>query len=327
MNNPVFSIITATYKRPKLLERAIRSVIAQTFCNYEHIIIDDANEAVTENLVRDFKDPRIVFLKHKKQQGAGASYNTGIKFSRGKFIIVLGDDDELFPPFLEKMQEQFSNGNENIDFIWTGIVRVKDMHLGGEEALMTQTWPARFKNKEKGLAAATSIGNGFGLCVKRECIEAIGLYDENLKFGQDTEFLFRLAKKFEFRTIPEVLVKIHNNNNYHQLTNSQNNIVRLKLYKKILWNHKDFLALHPWVYCIHYQRVVDLSYKLGLRIKGRKALMSIIEKKPLKLINYADLLFYELVGKNTMTVYSQSLTKKILHSLKIYRRHETFIFL
>ena len=158
------------------------------------------------------------------------------------------------------MYERFSRENENTGFIWTGITRVKDTDAG-EKLLYSQTWPAQFQTKEQGIVEATSIGNGFGVCVKRECIETIGLYDESLLYGQDTEFLFRLVKHFEFGTIPEILVKIHHHNNL-QLTDTRNTLVRLELRKKILHTHKDLLAVYPRAYYVHYQRVVEWSYFL-----------------------------------------------------------------
>ena len=88
MSTPVFSIITPTFRRPLLLKRNILSVKNQTFENYEHIIIDDANDSETASIINEFEDKRIIFHQHETPKGAAGSYNTGIKLSRGQVHII-----------------------------------------------------------------------------------------------------------------------------------------------------------------------------------------------------------------------------------------------
>jgi glycosyltransferase involved in cell wall biosynthesis len=311
---PVFSIITPTCRRPLLLQRTISSVISQTFKDYEHIIIDDANDEETEQFVKSLKDERIIFQQHITPKGAGGSYNTGIKISHGRFILFLDDDDEYVSTFLEKMYNHFSQSNLNLGFVWTGISRIRDTDTG-EEVLKSQIWPLRFSTREEGLVKATSIGNGFGVCVKRECIDKIGLYDESLIFGQDTDFLFRLAENCEFETIPEPLVKIHQHSNL-QLTDNKNNILRLEFRKKILNKHIDLLKLFPELYYVHYKVVVNLCYSLKLRQKGRETMYLIIKNTSFRMLNFIDLFFLELTGKDTITYYKGSKLQNLMHFLK-----------
>ena len=315
MNHPVFSIITPTFKRLSLLKRNILSVRNQTFENYEHIIIDDANDPETDRLVNIFSDDRIVLLHHEFSKGAGASYNTGIKASRGQFIVFLDDDDEYMPCFLRKMYQKFSNAKHNVGFILPGVSKIKDAH-SGEELLSSIVLPSQFSTREEELIAATSIGNGYGVCIKRTCFDSIGMYDESLAFGQDTEFLFRLARNFECETIPEILVKIH----FHempQLTDNVNNIKRLEIRERILEKNLDLLIQFPKLYYIHYQVVADLCYKLKLKKKGRKTMFSIIKHSPFKVLNFTDIVSFELFSKNTMEAYSSSAIRKVIHSLKL----------
>jgi glycosyltransferase involved in cell wall biosynthesis len=313
-NLPVFSIITPTYRRPILLKRAIISVINQTFGNYEHIIIDDGNDFETELLVKGFGDKRIIFHQHQSPRGAAGGYNTGIKLSNGEFILFLDDDDEYLSTFLEKMNNHFSHSNPNVGFVWTGISRIRDTD-SGEILIDSKVWPSRFSTKELGLVEATAIGNNVGVCVRKSCIDAIGLYDESIIMGHDTEFLFRLAKNFDFETIPEILVKIH----FHglsQLTNEKNNLARLELREKILEKHQDMLKEFPKLYSVHYKVVVSLCYNLKLKQKGRKTLLSIIKNTPFNILSFTDLLTYELSGKDTVGFYYESRLRKFVHLLK-----------
>lgn len=314
INIPVFSIITPTFRRPLLLKRNINSVKRQTFHDYEHIIVDDASDPETENMVKNFEDERIIFYKHSETAGAAAGYNSGIKISKGRFILFLDDDDEYLPSFLEKIYNHFSQADKKVGFIWTGISRIKDTD-NGESPLYSIVWPTRFTSKEQSLIASTSIGNGYGVCIRKECIDTIGLYDESLITGQDTDFLFRLARCFDFETIPEVLVKIHQHS-YSQLSDRKNDLVRLELREKILKRNLDLLTVFPKLYNVHYNAVARLCYNLNLKQKGRKTMFSIIKINPLNILNYTDLLFYELIGKDTVTLYRNSLLGKLIRAMK-----------
>jgi glycosyltransferase involved in cell wall biosynthesis len=314
INQPVFSIITPTYRRPLLLKRAIISVINQTLGDYEHIIIDDGNDPETELIVMGFGDKRIIFRQHLSPRGAAGSYNSGIKLSRGRFILFLDDDDEYLPTFLQRMYDHISNTDPKIGFVWTGIIRVEDTN-DGEKILSSKIWPPRFLKKELGLVEATSIGNGFGVCVKKECIDIIGLYDESLIMGHDTEFLFRLAGKFDFETIPEVLVKLHQHSS-SRLTHERNNFVRLILREQILNRHQELLKAFPKLYNVHYRVIAWLCYNLKMRQKGRKTLLSIIKNTPFNILNFTDILTYELAGKDTISFYYDSRLRKLVRLFK-----------
>ena len=191
---------------------------------------------------------------------------------------------------------------------------IKDT-VSGEEILYSKTWPTHFQTKELGLVAATSIGNGFGVCIRKKCIDIIGFYDELLIMGQDTDFLFRLVRNFDFETIPEVLVKIHKHGP-SQLTNERNNLIRFELREKILERHIDLLKLYPKLYYIHYKHIADLCYNLKLKQKGRKTMFSIIKNSSFRFLNYTDLLSYELTGKDTIDFYIGSRLRKLIHFIK-----------
>jgi glycosyltransferase involved in cell wall biosynthesis len=294
MKVPEFSIITPTKHRPELLRRAINSVLSQSFVNFEQIIIDDANDPDTERIVVGFKDERIKYVSHEKPSGAGAAYNTGMSYAKGRFINFLDDDDEYLPEILQKIHDSFENSSGNPGFIWTGITRVRDAE-NGEEHIITQVWPAEFSTKEDGLTISTAIGNGYGFSIKRECIDEIGEYDQTLTTGQDTDFLIRLSKIFEFRTIPEVMVKIHHHGKT-QLTDLSRTELRWKCYGQIMERHFDFLARYFKVIHIHSLAYLMLCYQVNRKNAGRKFMWKIIKKYPFKKLLYQDFLSYEFYG-------------------------------
>jgi glycosyltransferase involved in cell wall biosynthesis len=298
---PVFSIITPTCNRPIMLRRNILSVKNQTFESYEHIIVDDANDPGTEKIIEDLDNSNIILLKHEKSKGAAGSYNTGIKASKGKFILFLDDDDEYMPCTLKKLNDRFVQTGSDLGFIWTGIARIKDSE-SGEKLLSSFVWPSQFSDKEEGLIAATSIGNGFGVCVRKECLDKVGLYDESLTVGEDTDLLIRLAQQYKFGTVPEVLVKIHQHDN-KQLTSDNNFQIRVKGKELVINRYHSFFEQYPRLFYTHYRSYAEFCYKYGLRKQGRKALLSVIKRSPVRLLNYTDLISFELTGKDSLNNY------------------------
>ena len=295
-NNPVFSIITPTCLRPKLLKRAIESVKAQTFTNYEHIIVDDANDAETAAVIAGFEDNRIKYFFHEKRIGAGGAYNTGLRHAKGKFINFLDDDDEYLSEILAKTYKIFLEGSSKLGFLWTGITKVKDTDIG-EETLSTQIWPAKFPTKVSGILVSTGIGNGYGLSLKKSVADEIGFYDESLKVAVDTDFMIRLTKVYDFETIPEVMVKIHVHGN-SQLTNKENNEERQNCSARIIARHFDFLSEHWELLYIHNNVHVNLCYLVKKKKDGRRALWKLFKTDPLRSIVWMDLLCYEFFGKD-----------------------------
>lgn len=310
---PLFSIITPTFRRPELLKRNIKSVREQTFKNYEHIIVDDGNDSATAELIRELSDDKITFIRHETSKGAAGSYNTGIQRSRGQLILFLDDDDEYMPSFLEKMHSAFSTAGKDTGFIWSGIARIKD-EPGAEKLICNLVWPEVFKAEDRGFAAATSISNGFGVCVRRECIEAIGMYDEKMEVGEDTDFMFRLAQKYNYRTIPEVLVRVHQHN-LHQLTSAGNSQARIKGKELILDRYKDVLLQRPVSFSAHYYGYAALCYSSGEKAKGRKAMFAIIKMKPFRLLTYADLISLELFEATIGNTAAGKMLKRTIRKL------------
>lgn len=309
-NTPIFSIITPTNNRLEFLRRNIRSVINQSFGNYEHIIIDDSGCDSSANIVLEFCDNRIIYVKHDRCRGAAAAYNTGIKKSKGQYITFLDDDDEYFPDFLQEVCNFFTEDNNETGFIWTGICRTKDSGKGNITT-NTLSWPEQFLNEESGLIAATSIGNGFGVCIKKECIDTIGLFDENLRMSSDTEYLFRLAENFSFKVLSKTLVKIHKHNR-SQLTDSENDIERIRCYEIIMERNRNILDKYPSLLSEHFNSLAGLCYRSGNKKKGRTLIFSIIKRNPFRWKIYPDLFSYEITGRNfTATAFGRTLKKLV----------------
>ena len=103
--SPTVSVVIPTYNREHLVMRAIRSVVSQTFKDWELLVVDDGSKDNTEDAVQSFGDPRIRFIKHEINKGECATRNTGIVAATGGYLAFLDSDDEWLPEKLEKQVE------------------------------------------------------------------------------------------------------------------------------------------------------------------------------------------------------------------------------
>jgi len=293
---PFFSVITPTFDRPELLKRAIQSLLSQSFRNFEYIIIDDGNNPGTPDAVKSFHDQRIVYFKHPYNKGTAAACNTGIKLAKGEFVCILGDDDEYLSGILQKFYDLFQQAGKEVDYVWTGVVRVRDTEKG-DVIWRKAVWPEKFEDPEEGLEVASGIGSSFGLCIRRVCFDKIGLFDESFKVSEDTEFMIRLARNFEFRTIPEVLVKIHAHDGPQQVK-KRFTLENWMDYKKTIQLHSDFIFKHKNVMHAHAKAYAMICYRVQKRNTGRKMYFQLIRRYPFNRIFYADLWCLEVYGKH-----------------------------
>ena len=87
-----FSIIIPTLNRKSFLKKAVDSVLAQTYTNFELIIIDDGSTDETDKLISSYNDTRIAYM-HQENKGVSNARNKGLKLAKGDFIAFLDSDD------------------------------------------------------------------------------------------------------------------------------------------------------------------------------------------------------------------------------------------
>lgn len=112
VSNPYFSIITPAYNRASFLPATIKSVQDQTFTNWEYIIIDDASKDNSEEIIKSYKDERIVYLKNETNRERGYSRNRGLQVAKGKYICFLDSDDEYCANHLQYLYEEIQKREE-----------------------------------------------------------------------------------------------------------------------------------------------------------------------------------------------------------------------
>ncbi len=98
---PQVTVIVPTFNRSGLLKLTIESVLAQTYTDFELLVMDDASTDDTESVCRSLKDPRMNYVRQPKNLGVGGNWADGVKRAKGKYVCLLMDDDRYGPRFLE----------------------------------------------------------------------------------------------------------------------------------------------------------------------------------------------------------------------------------
>src|SRR5579864_1311902 len=127
---PLVSVIIPTYNTANFIKETLDSVFAQTFEDYEVIVVNDGSPDTQqlERVLEPYRD-RIVYLKQENQGPSGAR-NTAIRHARGSFLAFLDSDDIWFPEFLSEQMMFFQNG-PSLDLIYADTFFFRDMALMG----------------------------------------------------------------------------------------------------------------------------------------------------------------------------------------------------
>ena len=96
------SVIMPSYNTGEYIAASIESVLAQTYPNWELLIVDDCSTDSTVEVIRRYQDPRIILLKNKTNSGAALSRNYALREAKGRWIAFLDSDDTWEPEKLEK---------------------------------------------------------------------------------------------------------------------------------------------------------------------------------------------------------------------------------
>jgi len=190
----MISIITSTHNRKYLLERAIKSVLAQSYKEWELIIVDDCSIDGTESLVKSFTDSRIKYLKTETNSGSDSlPKNLGIKEAKGEYIAFLDDDDYFRVDALKILNTYAKHTGADVVY--------GDYLIDGKPG-----WSIDFSASH--LAQQNYIAMDVTLS-KRSAILAVGGFDEEVKKFKDWNLWIRMQKNgASFVHIPIIVTEV-----------------------------------------------------------------------------------------------------------------------
>ena len=188
---PIFSIVIPTYNHAIFLKRALKSIIDQSFKNWEAIIIDNYSTDSTQEVVMDFNDPRIKYLKVHNKGIIAISRNIGIQNAKADWIAFLDSDDWWTS---NKLEVCFNKLNENIDFIY------HRMKIKSDKFKLISRKKTKNKQLTKPILTNLLVGGNVisnsSVVVRKNLLDKIGYLDEReeLVAVEDYHTWLRIAK-------------------------------------------------------------------------------------------------------------------------------------
>jgi len=256
------SVVIPTYNRAHIVGRAIRSVLSQTYHSFEIIVVDDCSTDNTKDVVKDFNDQKVKYIKHEKNRGPSAARNTGIKASIGEYIGFLDSDDEWFPEKLDKQVSKFQELPDTVGVIYCGALIISD-----ETGQVLRTRIPEFKgNVYFPALRGLYVGGSCVSLIRKECFQKVGIFDEALITAEDWEMSVRIAKYFKFDFITAVLTKIH----MHSQQLSYMLEGKIKSRQHMLQKHYNELLKYPVLLADHLNRLGVLCCIAGNFAEGKK---------------------------------------------------------
>jgi len=259
---PAVSVVLPTYNRAPLLGRALRSVLGQSYEDFELLVIDDGSTDGTDGVVAAFGDPRVRYVQLARNTGAGAARNVGIRMSRGKFLAFQDSDDEWLPSKLAKQVSAFGRGPSELGVVYSDMQRVwgdgsatylaaPDVHPG--QLVGTSAW----------FYQVCDLGVQSTL-IRREWLDAAGHFNEELPALEDLEMFIRLSRLCAFQRLRGPLVRYHDTQGLSKDRYAKwvSRKVILRLY------YKELLARNP---AFLFKEALWLCATWGLAERARHA--------------------------------------------------------
>ena len=213
--NPEVSIIIPAYNCEDYLARALESVFAQTYSNFEIILIDDASTDSTLKVARSFKDSRLRIITNNQNKGVSSVRNCGLRQARGNWIALLDSDDWYAPERLENLlQVAFQH---DADLVADDLFLIRDREQYPWSTLLQENQPrrdrvesidaSRFVTTDRPNPINARRNWSFGYTkplIKREFLLKHNLtYDESIRVGEDfILYLECLLNKARFVLLP-----------------------------------------------------------------------------------------------------------------------------
>lgn len=199
---PRVSVISAFHDRERTAAPSVRSILDQTFTDFEFIAIDDASDDGTLAVLRSFDDPRLRVIAHPTNRGFVRSMIDAIANARGEFVAVHGSGDISLPTRLER-QVALLDARSDI-----GVAVCHRRNVAPDGTALSTVRPSAPSLTFDQLLKANAFSHGEVL-YRRELYDVVGGYRPQFAYAQDRDLWLRLARITRFGVVPQVL--------YHRL--------------------------------------------------------------------------------------------------------------
>lgn len=232
IEKPLISVILPNYNWVEFLEEAIKSILNQSYDNFEFIIIDDASTDKSIDIIKKYtnQDKRIILLENKKNEWICFSLNRWIKVSKWKYIARMDSDDISNKKRFEK-QVYILEKDKSIWICWTNAF------------IINEAWKINWKfcfpmenDKCKEIIWERNPFKHSSTMIRKKCFDDFWFYNDNFIYAEDLDLWIRIWQKYNFFNIQEYLIKyrVHKSNS---ILKKQKEMIEktLKIRKKAIY--------------------------------------------------------------------------------------------
>ena len=213
---PKVSVIIPTYNRAGLLPRAVNSVLAQTYRDYEIIIVDDCSTDDTQDVIRRFADAHVRAFRHSENSTGANARNTGIANARGEYVAFLDDDDEYMPDALEGLVALMDDSPAEVGYGY-GLLALVNQSTGQSERISI----IRNGDQRDDVLAQSIPTSTVPMIVRRSALKEIGGFNPNLTIGDDLDLVTRMSLSgYHVACLPKVVANAYWEHGYRRYSAS-----------------------------------------------------------------------------------------------------------
>ncbi len=199
--NPKISVVLPVYNGEKYLREAIDSILKQTFNDFELLIISDGSTDGSHEIINEYSDDRVHFIKNEKNEGLIFTLNRGLKEARGEYIARMDQDDISTR---DRLQEQydFLERNPGVALAggWAEVIDENNNHLGYKRS-PSEYYLIKFELLFRNPFIHSTI------FFRKEIIQKLGGYNKDYEHAEDYELYSEMSDKYKIVNIPKILLR------------------------------------------------------------------------------------------------------------------------
>lgn len=255
-NTPFFTVIIPTYNRAEFLGEAIKSVLSQTFQDFELIIVDDRSTESMQKVVDLYKDDRIAFMINSRSKGPAGARNSGMLEAKGKWIAFLDDDDVWLPQKLDLLYRKIRKADSETGLIYTG----HSSFDFNKKQIITTYVPEKKGWIQQDLLYSNYIGTTSVVSIRSDIVRNVGYMDEEMFLFEDGEYYVRIAGLYKVDFVKEPLTYYRKFNNDKLSDNTINALNAYLLFNK---KHHTLIVRRPRI----RHRISSLIFICAFKLK------------------------------------------------------------
>ena len=194
------SVYMIVHNGSRFIRAAVDSILAQSFPDFEFVVVDDGSTDETADILNSYRDGRLRVV-HQPHCGGPRASNRALAECKGDLIARIDADDIALPDRISR-QVEFLRRNPDV-----GMVSSNYLHIDENEEPL---WEVRLPESHSDLLRQLWLRNRIlhsATMIRRSVVEAVGNYDEILRFAQDYDFWLRIASRFKLANLPQILAK------------------------------------------------------------------------------------------------------------------------